>query len=202
MDIPGAQLVDETGLRAALLKERPRRVITNETGSVPEGRRLDTNPKSRNFSFDFLLKFLICLTTSLATGCGPSYDRSHRHPEDVVRSFVTAVQAGDFSAAARHWKSDGVKNIERSYGLSFRSFCEQRFRCQNYSIGKATKQKEQFYSVRFTCKDGTGTKVFVFYLELVDQQWVLNYDLWSPDEKKTPVQTNKTRSEQSIIPND
>jgi hypothetical protein len=128
------------------------------------------------------LRLLACLALVVPAGCGAPKDKNDRRPEAVVEAFVKAVTADDFTKAASFWKQGALENIEANYGMSFREFCRQQFVCDSYRLSRATKQKGQYYSVDFRCMADGQERTFMFYLELVGGEWLLEYDLWVPKE--------------------
>ena len=109
----------------------------------------------------------------VASGCGPARDKSGCLPTDVVDKFVRAVRARDFVTAKAQWSPRSFEELEKTYKVTFEEFCVQTFDCERFTVERAIKEKEQYWSVSFRGEYQGRQRQFAFYVAPVSNRWHL-----------------------------
>jgi|GEM_PF-5737852 len=100
--------------------------------------------------------------------CRPKRDANKKLPDDVVRDFVTTVQAGDLQKARTYWSPESIPNIEGVFKMSFEDFCRKEFDCDEFVIAPAVKQKSVYWSVIYSSTCGGVSNSFRFYIKSIN----------------------------------
>jgi hypothetical protein len=117
------------------------------------------------------------------SGCRPK-DNDGNRPEDVVRMFVEAVQAGDFEKATTYWRNGDVKNIEANSHMSFKDFCLHFFECDSFAVSFMRKDKKS-QVVAFRGQQNGREKTFGLFLKRIDGKWRMQMEKFIKDSVTT-----------------
>lgn len=117
------------------------------------------------------------------SGCAhrPPADANGNLPDDVVRNFLTLVQAEDYQAARGLWYGESKlvfqpsnpKGKKVDLRTKFKDFCAQyrQIDLENVRISKARRGKSGFSMVDVDWQEGGEQKHDQFGLKIIDGEW-------------------------------
>lgn len=118
----------------------------------------------------------------------PLDDRNGRGPREVVSQFITAVNARNFHMARDYWSDSSIINAEQNFSSNFDDLCIRLFSCEEYTLGRPTRQKDGLFSVGFRGVSKGKVKNYSLYLRRDSNQWLIIEDLWirsnTPSQKR------------------